>query len=88
MTSGPSERDQGRPFGVPPGHQPVAVVLNFMNPVGARRRLVDRGSEAGFNELGVGGKPLTHTLDQHATNLGGPAQSRIIGGTAVTQRTP
>jgi hypothetical protein len=56
--------------GIAPGHQPEAVVLDLVNPVGAGRRLVGGGREAGLDEFGIGGKPLTHTLKQHAVNLG------------------
>ena len=64
--------DQPDAHGIAPGHQPVAVVLDLVNPVGAGRGLVGGGWEAGFDEARpVGGKPRTHTLDQHAANLGG-----------------
>ena len=64
--------DQPDADGVAPGHEPKAVVLDLVNPVGAGRGLVGGGREAGFDEARpVGGKPLTHTLDQHAPNLGG-----------------
>ena len=56
--------------GITAGHKPVAVMFDLVNPVGTGRGLVGRGWEAGLDELGVGGKPLTHTLDQHAANLG------------------
>ena len=39
-------------------------MLYLANPVGAGGRLVGTGWEAAFDEFGVGGKPLTHTLDQ------------------------
>ena len=53
----------------------LVVVLDLVNPVGAGRGLVGGGWEAGFDEaLPVGRKPLTHTLDQHAANLGGRGQ--------------
>jgi hypothetical protein len=52
-------------------HQPVAVVLDLVNPVGAGRGLVGGGRKAGLDEFGVGGEAPTHTLDQHAPNLGG-----------------
>ena len=64
--------DQPDAHGVAPGHEPEAVVLDLVNPVGAGRRLVGGGREAGFDEARpVGGQALTHTLDQHAANLGG-----------------
>ena len=57
------------------GHEPKPVVLDLVNPVGAGRGLVGWGWEAGFDEARpVGGKPLTHTLDQHAANLGSRSQ--------------
>jgi hypothetical protein len=62
--------DQPDTHGVASGHEPEAVVLDFVNPVRPRRGLVGWRREAGLNELGVCGKPLTHTLDQHAANLG------------------
>jgi hypothetical protein len=62
--------DEPDAHGVPPGHEPEPVVLDLMNPVGAGRGFVGGGREAGLDEFGVGGKPLTHTLDQHVTNLG------------------
>ena len=47
-------------------------MLDLVNPVGAGRRLVGGGREAGFDEARpVGGQALTHTLDQHAAYLGG-----------------
>jgi hypothetical protein len=36
---------------------------------GAGRGLVGGGWETGLDEFGVGGKPFTHKLDQHAANL-------------------
>ncbi len=58
-------KPESRPFGIVPDHEPVAIVLDFVNPVGAGRRLVGGGREAGFNEARpVGGQALTHTLDQ------------------------
>ena len=62
--------DQPDAHRIAPGHQPVAVVLDLVNPVGAGRGLVGGGGEAGFDEARpVGGQALTHTLDQHAANL-------------------
>jgi hypothetical protein len=64
--------DQPDAHRVAAGHQPIAVVLDLVNPVGAGRGAVGWGGQAGFDEArSVGGKPLTHTLDQHAANLGG-----------------
>ena len=60
-----STGDQPDAHGVATGHEPEAVVLDLVNPVCARRRLAGRGWEAGFDKLRVGGKALTHTLDQH-----------------------
>jgi hypothetical protein len=64
--------DEPDAHGIAAGHQPEAVVLDLVNPIGAGRRLVGGGREAGFDEARpVGGQALTHTLDQHAANLGG-----------------
>jgi hypothetical protein len=54
---------------IAPCHKPVAVVLDLVNPVRAGRGLVGGGRETGPDEFGVGGKPFTHKLDQHAANL-------------------
>jgi hypothetical protein len=43
--------DQPDAHGVAAGHEPEAVVLDLVNPVGAGRRLVGRGREAGFVKL-------------------------------------
>ena len=60
------------PTGSAACHQPEAVVLDLVNPVGAGRGLVGGRWEARFDEARpVRGKPRTHTLDQHAPNLGG-----------------
>ena len=48
-------------------------MLDLVNSVRPGRGLVGWRREAGLNELGVG-KPLTHTLDQHAANLGSRSQ--------------
>jgi hypothetical protein len=61
--------DQPDAHRVAAGHQPVAVVLDLVNPVRAGRGLVGGGRETGLDEFGVGGKPFTHTLDQHVANL-------------------
>jgi hypothetical protein len=37
-----------------------------VNPIGPGRWLIGWGLQAGLDELGLGGKPPTHTLDQHA----------------------
>jgi hypothetical protein len=44
--------DEPDAHGVAPGHHPVAVVLDLMNPVCARRRLVGGRWQARFNEAG------------------------------------
>jgi len=50
----------------------AAVVLPRLSLLGCAEGGRSAGRrEAGLNELGVCGKPLTHTLDQHAANLGG-----------------
>jgi hypothetical protein len=49
---------------VSPSHQPIAVVLDLVNPTGAGRGRVGRGWEAASNEARpVRGQALTHTLD-------------------------
>ena len=70
---------------VPTRHEPEAVVLDLVNPVGAGRGLVGWGRETGFDEARpVSGEALTRTLDQHATNLGGRGQeSNQPAGVAV-----
>jgi hypothetical protein len=56
-------------YGIAPGHEPVAVMFDLVNPVGAGRELVGGGWETGFDEARpVGGQAFTHTLDQHAAN--------------------
>ena len=42
--------DQPDAHGVAPGHKPVAIVLDLVNPVGAGRRLLGWGREAGLDE--------------------------------------
>jgi hypothetical protein len=46
---------QSPPFGIAPDHEPVAVVLDLVNPVGAGRRLVGGGWQTrlyeGFSQL-------------------------------------
>jgi len=54
-----------------PNPPPLHIVLDLVNPVGVGRGLVGGGREAGLDEFGVGGEAPTHTLDQHAPNLGG-----------------
>ena len=59
--------DQPDAHGVAAGHEPVAVVLDLVNPVGAGRGLVGWGWEAGFDEARpVGGQALTQQFDRHA----------------------
>ena len=78
--------DQPDAHRVATGHQPEVVVLDLVNPVGAGRGLVGGGREAGFDELGLSGKPLTHTLNQHAANLGSRSQdSNQLSGNAREQ---
>ena len=60
--------------GIAARHEAVAVVLDLINPVRAGRGLVGRGREAGFDELGLSGKPLTLTVNQHPANLGSRSQ--------------
>jgi hypothetical protein len=56
--------DQPDAHRVATGHEPVAVVLDLVNPVGAGRRLVGWRWEAGLDDArSVGGEPLTQTLD-------------------------
>jgi hypothetical protein len=47
-----SARDQPDADGVAPGHEPVAVVLDLVNPVEAGRRAVGGGRQTRFNETG------------------------------------
>jgi hypothetical protein len=68
--------------GVAPGHEPIAVVLDLVNPVGARGRTVGRRWEAGLNEGST----------RHAPYLGGrgPESSRhkwTVGGIRATAKT-
>ena len=75
-----------RPVVAPPGdkpdadrvttrHEPKPIVLDLVNPIGAGRGRVGGGRKAGFDEARpVGGKPLMHTFDQHAPNLGSRSQ--------------
>jgi hypothetical protein len=52
---------------IAPDHEPVAIVLDLVNPVGPGGRTIGGGREAGFNEARpVGGRAPTHTLDQHS----------------------
>ena len=47
-----------------PGHEPEAVVLDLVNPVGAGRGLAGWGWEAGFDEARpVSGQALTQQFD-------------------------
>ena len=48
-------------------HQPEAVVLDLVNPVGAGRGLVGGRWEARFDEARpIGGQALTQQFDRHA----------------------
>ena len=51
--------------GIATGHQPVAVVLDLVNPTGPRRRMVGGGWQARLYEGGS---------TQHAAYLGGPQE--------------
>ena len=74
--------DEPDAHGIAAGHQPEAVVLDLVNPIGAGRGLVGRRWEAGFDAARpVSGQALTHTLNQHAANLGG-------GGGESSRETP
>jgi hypothetical protein len=47
-------------------------VLDLVNPVGARRRFIGGGRQAGLDETRpASGQALTHKLDRYAANLGG-----------------
>ena len=50
--------------------------------------MVGRRREAGLDEFGVGGKAPTHTLDQHAVNLGSRSQESIQRRRARLQTLP
>jgi hypothetical protein len=79
--------DEPDAHGIAAGHQPEAVVLDLVNPIGAGRGLVGRRWEAGFDAARpVSGQALTHTLNQHAANLGGGGGES--SRTARTQRRP
>ena len=72
IATGPGTPERTSEPRVAPSHQPIAVVLDLVNPVRAGRGLVGGRWEARFDEARpVRGKPRTHTLDQHAPNLGG-----------------
>ena len=58
--------DQPDAHRVAPGHEPEAVVLDLVNPVGAGRGLVGWGGEAGFDKARpVSGQALTQQFDRH-----------------------
>jgi len=58
--------DQSDARRIPARHEPVAVVLDLVNPVGAGRWLVGWGWQARFDETRpVSRQALTHTLNQH-----------------------
>jgi hypothetical protein len=76
--------DQPDAHRVPASHEPVAVVLDLVNPVGAGRGLVGWGWQAGLNEAGpVSRQALTHTLNQHAANLGSRSEESNHRGRAT-----
>ena len=64
----PSAGDQPDAHRVAPGHEPVAVVLDLVDPIGARGRTVGRGWEAGLDKrntrhvayLGAGSQESSH----------------------------
>ena len=65
-------------------------MLDLVNPVGAGRGLVGGGREAGLDEARpFSGKPLTHTLNQHAPNLGGRGEESnlTVAGPVPIHRT-
>jgi hypothetical protein len=49
-----AECQQADAHGIAPGHEPVAVVLDLVNPARSRRRLVGWRREAGFDGAGRG----------------------------------
>jgi hypothetical protein len=60
----PPAGDEPNAHGVAPGHEPIAVMLDLVNPVGAARRLVGWGWETGFNKRST----------RHVAYLGGPTR--------------
>jgi hypothetical protein len=83
--------------GIAPGHEPVAVVLDFVNPIRARRRLVGGRWQAGFDE-GALWRRGTHT-QRSAHNIiaittpivitrGGNTQTASTGHQTVSQPDP
>jgi hypothetical protein len=50
--------DQLDAHGVAPDHQPIAVMLDLVNPVGARGRLGGGGREAGLDEGSTRMQPI------------------------------
>jgi hypothetical protein len=78
--------DKPGAHGIAPGHHAKTVVLYLVNPVGARRRLWGGGGQARLNEARpVSGQALTHTLDQHAPNLGSRCQESNRKGSGIWQ---
>jgi hypothetical protein len=60
-------RDQPDAHRIPARHEPVAVVLDLVNPAYAGRWLVGGGRKAGFDKARpVGGQALTQKLNRHA----------------------
>ena len=67
IATGPGTPERTSEPRVAPSHQPIAVVLDLVNPVGAGRRLVGGGRQAWFNEARpLGGQALTQQFDRHA----------------------
>jgi hypothetical protein len=64
----PPAGDQPDAYRIAPGHQPVAVVLDLVDPVGVRQRVIGRGREARFDEGST----------RHAPYLGGDPQQRAV----------
>ena len=57
--------DEPDAHGIAAGHQPEAVVLDLVNPVGAGRRRVGWGWQAGFNEARLlGGQARAYACAQ------------------------
>jgi hypothetical protein len=65
-----SAGDQPDAPGIAPGHESVAVALDFVNPIGGGLGLVGCGGKARLDEFGLGGQAPTHTLNQHLGNVG------------------
>ena len=61
--------EQANSYRIAPGHQAIAVVLDLVNPVRPRRRLVGGRWEARFNEAGGDG-PGERIQRGHARKIG------------------